>query len=205
VRTYRFDDFSAVVSDGEGVVETFAAERLVETVLPLETGCVQDDATLDLDGALAVQRRGGVNVALRAADLHLELSGTGSAGRCSRRIEASGRLTIDDHSALRHNSRSRRAWWKSTRTAACIASTVGSRRLCPRSQLRQTSRWPRQRLPGRGALTRSAPTDRAEPSASSTAAYASMPTPTVRPKRTPPTRRAGARAVPVAGAANCGQ
>jgi hypothetical protein len=104
VRTYRFDDFSAVVSDDEGVVETFAAERLVETVLPLERGCDKDDATLDLDGALAVQRRGGINVELRAADLHLERSGTGSAGRCSRRIEASGRLTIDDHSALRHSA-----------------------------------------------------------------------------------------------------
>jgi hypothetical protein len=103
VRTYRFDDFSAVVSDGEGVVETFAAERLVETIVPLETGCERDDATLDLDGALALERRGGVHVELRAADLHLERRATGSAGRCGRRIEASGRLTIDDHSALRHS------------------------------------------------------------------------------------------------------
>jgi hypothetical protein len=101
-RTYRFDGFTAVLSDGDGVVETFAAERLVESMLPRNTGCEQDDAALDINGALEVQRRDGINIALRTAGLHLERSGAGPAGQCSRHIEASGRLTIDDHSSLHH-------------------------------------------------------------------------------------------------------
>jgi DNA polymerase III epsilon subunit-like protein len=56
----------------------------------------------------ACERHWGFELVNRSLDtmdltLHLERSGTGSDGRCSRRIEASGRLTIDDHSALRHS------------------------------------------------------------------------------------------------------
>ena len=101
-RTYRFDGFTAVRSDGNGVLETFGAERLVETVLPRSTGCELDDATLDINGMLEVQRRDGINIALRTAGLHIERSGSGLAGQCSRHIEASGRLIVDDHSSLHH-------------------------------------------------------------------------------------------------------
>ncbi len=73
-RTYRFDGFTAVLSDGDGVVETFAAERLVESMHPRNTGCEQDDAALDVNGVLAVRRRDGINIALRTAGLHLERS-----------------------------------------------------------------------------------------------------------------------------------
>ncbi|HSP95838.1 MAG TPA: hypothetical protein VL049_01160 [Candidatus Dormibacteraeota bacterium] len=101
VRTYRFDHFSATVEDGAGVVEAFAAERLVETLLPLRTGCDQGDATIDLDGTMSAQRRGGLDAALRATDLHLERRGSGSAGACTRTIEARGGVAVDDRSAGR--------------------------------------------------------------------------------------------------------
>ena len=101
VRTYRFTDFSVAVEDDAGVVERFAAERLTETLRPLGSGCDQSDAVIDVSGRLAVQRRGGIDAALQAADLHLERHGSGSAGACARSIAAAGGLRIEDRGAGR--------------------------------------------------------------------------------------------------------
>ena len=156
VRTYRFDHFSADVEDGDGVVEAFAAERLVETVLPLRTGCDQGDATLDLDGALSVQRRGGVDAALRATDLHLERRGSGSAGACS--ADHRGARRARDRRPLgraRGQRRPRRPDGGGRRGGRrCGGSTAASRSTARgRSPSPPTSRWsPAHGCPSAGVL-----------------------------------------------------
>lgn len=96
LRTYRFDGFTAVVEDGAGVVETFAADHLVETVQPLRTGCAAADASIDVDGALTVSRRGGADLALRASQLHVERRGARAGPGCNQELTASGGITVID-------------------------------------------------------------------------------------------------------------
>ena len=96
LRTYRFEDFHAELRDDAGVVESFATARFVETVLPLRTGCDKADATLDLDGEVAMRRRDRVAATLRADGLRIERRTSGASGRCAQRLEASGGLQVDD-------------------------------------------------------------------------------------------------------------
>lgn len=100
-RTYRLTNVRAEVVDGDGVAETFTADRLVETVQPLRSGCDLDDAILALDGGLTVQRRGRAPLALRARGLRLERRASGSAGQCVRTVTASGRLAVGAGGAAR--------------------------------------------------------------------------------------------------------
>jgi hypothetical protein len=98
-RTFRLDGFSAVVSDGAGVVEAFTTSHLVETALPLLSGCDGSDAVEDLDGEFTLQRRGRPPLAARAAGLHLERRALAAAAGCAPTVVASGRLVIADADA----------------------------------------------------------------------------------------------------------